>query len=89
MCIICEGNYDDNLIELYCNNCKTIKEIPILPNLQRLDCDFGNFYNTKTINEFYAKQKIRIKLLNLYRLHKKWKTLWKIAEYYTMIKISS
>ena len=38
MCKICENNYDDNLSNLYLNNCKQIKEIPILPNLQHLNC---------------------------------------------------
>ena len=38
MCIICEGNYDESLTVLNCKSCRKIKEIPILPNLQILDC---------------------------------------------------
>ena len=40
MCIICKNNYDDNLSELYLNNCEQIKEIPFLPNLQILWCRY-------------------------------------------------
>lgn len=38
MCIICEGNYDINMTRLNCLSCKKIKTIPILPNLQELNC---------------------------------------------------
>ena len=105
MCIICTGYYDESLTKLYCKSCKKIKEIPILPNLQSLNCfdteikeipilpnlqklycSYGNFYNNTEIKIFYAKQIIKSKLLNLHRLNKKWKILWKIAEYYIINK---
>ena len=40
MCIICDRNYDDNLIELNCYDCEYIQEIPILPNLKILICSY-------------------------------------------------
>jgi Leucine-rich repeat (LRR) protein len=39
MCIICTGDYDNTLIELYCHGCSTITEIPnTLTNLTTLYC---------------------------------------------------
>jgi Leucine-rich repeat (LRR) protein len=143
MCILCNGDYNENLLLLNCSSCIKIKEIPYLPNLQYLDCSYTkikelpilpnlqllicdnteiteipylsnllyldcdlisvskitylhNIYNLwrptsypnnkNKINELYIKQKLKRKLLNLYRLHKRLSTLWKIAEYYTIIK---
>ena len=51
MCIICDRNYDDNLIELNCYECKNIQEIPILPNLKTLYCPNTKMkYHPKNIN---------------------------------------
>jgi hypothetical protein len=38
MCIICEGNYDENVVELDCMIVKEIKEYRYLPNLVKLNC---------------------------------------------------
>lgn len=38
MCVICDGEYDEETEELNCDNCKELKEIPELKNLIRLNC---------------------------------------------------
>ena len=70
MCIICKNNYDDNLTELDLNECKQIKEIPILHNLQYLDCDFGRYYGKKKIQIFYKQQNLKRRLLHLWKIYK-------------------
>jgi len=85
-----------NLQELNCSNTE-IKKIPILHNLQILRYDIGYFndfigfypFNNKPIKHFYKTQTLKRKLLNLHRLNKKWKTLWKISEYYTAKKYNT
>jgi Leucine-rich repeat (LRR) protein len=42
MCIICTGEYDENLIHLDCYGCQQITSIPNLPNLRDLYCTNTN-----------------------------------------------
>lgn len=38
MCIICSGNYDNNIKILNIDDCQYIKEIPLFENLTHLSC---------------------------------------------------
>jgi len=63
MCIICDGDYDINMIELECCSCQDITEIPNLPNLKILDCSHTNITeipNLPNLEKLYC-YKIEIK----------------------------
>jgi Leucine-rich repeat (LRR) protein len=70
-----------NLVVLVCSH-NIIKEIPYLPKLEHIWYGGATTGNKKIYTELTLKRK----LLNLHRLNKQWKTLWKIAEFYTSIK---
>ena len=75
---------------LYVFNCKEVKNIENSKELTKLfisNCD--NFYNidtidNKKINEYLSS----ICIKRWYKKYKHFKTLWKIAEYYTKRKYS-
>ena len=57
------------LQKLWCNNTE-IKEIPILPNLQFLDCNIGIYYSKEEIHILYKQQNLKRRILHLWKIYK-------------------
>ena len=38
MCVICRGTYNSQTVSINCDRCPNVRNIPILPNLEKLKC---------------------------------------------------
>jgi len=68
MCIICDGDYDINMIELVCYSCEDITEIPYLPKLKELKETINSFKKYLNIGFIYILTNLNYQLQGIYKV---------------------